>query len=396
VPEPLLFGLLLTALAGVAIATMLRPGFEDEIGSLIQRAADLLGARIGPRREAAPVAAGGPIRGEPSPVLAMRSEPSTGPATGGSDPDGRVAADAQPAPPDTDAAAPDQPVAEPDGEPDADESVMAATSGEATSGEATQATGPALQPARPAPSAASPTPGSGMLHGLGDLLRAAGARLSGGHDADGSAPFERSGPEAHDGVDRTGEEPAVGEGARSVARRIFRGERDAFDAVVRALEQAEPSMADRWGPSLDRLVAIIRSEALEAGYLDPPRNQAFWVAFSVEQGRDVMKALASLGFRVEADGGWLDDRAPTRRDLSIAIGYAGVDPVRVRSWPAPEELEALGRQVTIAAAEYLELVAPGLTLAEVSGAAESTEPRPELAELWREWDRVRPLLLAEG
>jgi hypothetical protein len=128
--------------------------------------------------------------------------------------------------------------------------------------------------------------------------------------------------------------------------------------------------------------------------VDPPRHFPFWGAFTVEQGRDIMKALGSLGFRADGRGAWLDERVPTRRDLSLAVGYAGVDPVRVRTWPTPEELAALGGHVVVAGADYLDIVAPGLSRAEVSAVAESADGGHGLDDLWQEWDRVRSLLLA--
>jgi hypothetical protein len=188
----------------------------------------------------------------------------------------------------------------------------------------------------------------------------------------------------------------VDERARSVTRRILGGDQASLEALVAALADGDRGLAERRRGQLDALFAAVRALALDAGYLDPPRRLPFWAAFAPEQGRDVMKALGSLGYRVDGRGGWEDERVPTRRDLSIAVGYAGVDPVRIRTWPTPDELAGLAGQVVIAGADFLELVAPGLTLAEVSAVVDSVEDAPDLSELWADWDRVRPLLLADA
>ena len=44
---------------------------------------------------------------------------------------------------------------------------------------------------------------------------------------------------------------------------------------------------------------------------------------------------------------------PSQRDLSLALGYAGLDPMRIRHWPTADETLELYREVTVAADEYL-------------------------------------------
>jgi hypothetical protein len=83
---------------------------------------------------------------------------------------------------------------------------------------------------------------------------------------------------------------------------------------------------------------------------------------------------------------------PTQRDLSLAVGYAGLDPMRVRPWPTEAEIGELFREVAVAADEYLAEAAGGLTLGElVSMLGRRADA---LTEVWNDWARLRPLLLA--
>ena len=90
----------------------------------------------------------------------------------------------------------------------------------------------------------------------------------------------------------------------------------------------------------------------------------------------------------------MDDRIPSQRELSLALGYAGFDPMRLRQWPSESETAELWREVEVAADEYLAGVAGDLTLAEM---VEMLGRRADgLVELWNQWGKVRPLLLEEA
>ena len=92
-------------------------------------------------------------------------------------------------------------------------------------------------------------------------------------------------------------------------------------------------------------------------------------------------------------GGWLDARVPSQRDLSLALGYAGMDPMRIRRWPNETEMAELFGNVRVAAAEYLALSAGDLTLGAL---VTMLGPRADaLADVWNAWGRIRPLLLEE-
>ncbi len=136
------------------------------------------------------------------------------------------------------------------------------------------------------------------------------------------------------------------------------------------------------------------ADAIEASALDFPDGHEFWGEFTRSQGRDIANALSSLGYRFDGLGGWTDGRQPSQRDLSLALGYAGIDPMRLRHWPTEEGTAELFRDVSVAADEYLAGIAGDLTLAEM--VAMLGRRADGLAEVWNHWGTIRPLLLDEG
>ena len=181
------------------------------------------------------------------------------------------------------------------------------------------------------------------------------------------------------------------------APRIFRmlhGDRAAMSTVVAGLAGDDPEARRRWQLLLTGLVEAIVADAIEAGYLDFPDGHVFWGSFTRAQNRDITQALSSLGFRFDGLGGWLDGRAPSQRDMSLALGYAGLDPMRVRNWPNEAATAGLFSEVTVAADEYLAGIAGDLTLGEM--VTMLGRRADGLAEIWNQWGRVRPLLLEES
>jgi hypothetical protein len=185
---------------------------------------------------------------------------------------------------------------------------------------------------------------------------------------------------------------AVGSGP--AIHRILRGNLALLELVVGEAAGPEPADRQRLQGQLESLLEAILGRALSKGLVDPPMDHPFWGAFSREQGRLLLEALSSLGYHFDGLGGWLAGRAPGRRDLSLALEYARVDPIRLRAWPTAEETERLLVDVAIAGGDYLDDVAPDLSLTEVASAL--GRQSLQLAELWLHWERVRPLLLAEG
>jgi hypothetical protein len=176
--------------------------------------------------------------------------------------------------------------------------------------------------------------------------------------------------------------------------RLLRGDRAAMTTLVGAIAGDDPDARRRWQLLLTGLVEAIVADAIEAAALEFPQDHPFWGAFSRTQDRDIVQALASLGYRFDGLGGWTDDRHPSQRDLSLALGYAGLDPMRVRHGPNEEAMDELLRDVTVAADEYLAGIAGNLTLAEM--VAMLGRRADGLAEIWNDWGRVRPLLLDEA
>jgi hypothetical protein len=177
--------------------------------------------------------------------------------------------------------------------------------------------------------------------------------------------------------------------------RLLRGDRQAMVTLVAALaDKSDPESKRRWQLHLTNLIEAIVADAIEASALDFPADNEFWNEFTRIQGRDIAQALSSLGYRFDGLGGWADGRYPSQRDLSLALGYAGIDPMRLRHWPSDEATQDLFRDVSVAADEYLAGIAGDLTLAEM--VAMLGRRADGLAEVWNHWGTIRPLLLDEG
>jgi len=187
---------------------------------------------------------------------------------------------------------------------------------------------------------------------------------------------------------------ALGSGGTPRVFRLLRGDRVAMATIVTALAGEDAEARRRWQLQLSGLIEAILADAIVAGYLEFPDAHPFWGSFTRAQNRDIVQALSSLGYRFDGLGGWSDGRFPSQRDLSLALGYAGLDPMRMRHWPNEEATAGLFRDVTVAADEYLAEVAGDLTLGEmVTTLGRRADP---LADIWNQWGRIRPLLLEEG
>jgi hypothetical protein len=176
--------------------------------------------------------------------------------------------------------------------------------------------------------------------------------------------------------------------------RILRGDPDAMDTLVARLAGDDPDEQRRWELAVAGLMDAVLADAIEQAYMRYPHEHPFWGPYTLEQNRDITRALASLGYRPDGLGAWVDDRVPAQRELSLALGYAGLDPMRMRQWPNEQQTAQLFSEVEVAADEYLADVAGNLTLAEM---IEMLGRRADgLVDLWNHWGRIRPLLLEES
>jgi hypothetical protein len=174
---------------------------------------------------------------------------------------------------------------------------------------------------------------------------------------------------------------------------LVRGDRAVMSEVVSAMAGDDPDLERRWRSALSDLVDAILADSIDAVSLEFPAEHAFWGPFTQEQGRDIARALASLGYRFDGLGGWVDERIPSQRDLSLALGYAGIDPMRIRHWPTEAESAALYAEVSVAADERLVGAAGDLTLGEL--VTMLGRRADGLADVWNDWGRLRPLLMQE-
>jgi len=174
--------------------------------------------------------------------------------------------------------------------------------------------------------------------------------------------------------------------------RLLRGDREILPRIVAHLGGNDPDEQRRWRTLLTGLVEALVARSIEAASFDFPADHSFWGPFTRAQSRDIAAALASLGYRHDGFGGWADDHVPSQRDLSLAVGYAGLDPMRTRHWPTESEMVELLRDVTVAADEYIWEAAGSLTLGELVSLL--GRRADGLTDLWNDWGAVRPLLLA--
>ena len=173
--------------------------------------------------------------------------------------------------------------------------------------------------------------------------------------------------------------------------RVLRGDRDARNRLDAALAAGEPDAERDWQLRVSRLVDAIVARAIEDGYLDVPEDDPFWRLFEPREARDIVGALSALGYRYDGMGGFADGRVPAARDLSLAVGYAGLDRMRIRTWPRESEISLLYERAMVAADEWLADQGGDLSLGRMVDALGNRAA--ELADVWNAWGRVRPALL---
>ena len=162
----------------------------------------------------------------------------------------------------------------------------------------------------------------------------------------------------------------------------------------RALGGDDPARTRRTGSwrSPD-LVDAILADAIEASALDSRPSTRSGARSPRPRTATSPRRSSSLGYRFDGLGGWVDGRVPSQRDLSLALGYAGLDPMRIRHWPTEAEMAELFGDVAGRRRRVPRGVAGDLTLGEL---VTMLGRRADcLAEVWNDWGRIRPLLLDE-
>jgi hypothetical protein len=180
-------------------------------------------------------------------------------------------------------------------------------------------------------------------------------------------------------------------GITRAARALMRGDRQTLLGLALRLAEETGFEAGRLQLLLLELREQIATRALEDFCLAHPDGHPFWSQFTAEAARDVTASLASMGYRFDGRGGWLDNRSPQTRDLALALSYCGYDPRSMRRPAGQPALDALWNGTVLRSEEYLLAVAPDLALTQV---VDLLGPRSgRLGELWDTWGRLRPLLM---
>jgi hypothetical protein len=177
----------------------------------------------------------------------------------------------------------------------------------------------------------------------------------------------------------------------SPLERMLRGEHRAMVEVVDAVAGEDSRRRRDWELLLGGLVEAMADMAVRESVIDFPMGTSFWDAFTVEQCRHVVAALATMGFRYDGRDGWVEHHVPVYRDLSLALADIGEDPRRIRTWPNATEIAALFVGARPAPEELLAAAGPDYRVEDMR--AMIGEHGAELAGLWIAWDDVRPHLL---
>ena len=172
---------------------------------------------------------------------------------------------------------------------------------------------------------------------------------------------------------------------------LLAGNRDILRRIATALAEGDAEAESRWQGHLSALVDAVRARAIDGAALTFPDN-GFWAPYTQVQGREIAAALAALGYRYDGREGFADGRVPGQRELSLAIGYAGLDPMRIRIWPSEAELPHLYAGVEVDTGRFVAEAAGELTLGDMIDLL--GRRAEELSDLWNAWGRVRPLLLS--
>jgi Meckel syndrome type 1 protein len=173
---------------------------------------------------------------------------------------------------------------------------------------------------------------------------------------------------------------------------LLEGDHDVLRRIATALAGGDPAAEGRWQAHLAALAAAVTARAIDSAMLAFPEQHPFWGLYTQQQCREITAALAALGYRFDGRHGFEDGRVPGQRELSLAVGYAGQDPMRIRFWPTEAEMPHLFVDVHVESGRFLAEAAGDLALGDMIDLL--GRRAEDLGDLWNAWGRVRPLLLA--
>jgi hypothetical protein len=227
----------------------------------------------------------------------------------------------------------------------------------------------------------------GAAPGLGEILGTRPAAPRTEADDDAVEPDDAATVSADDvALRRPDAHPAI------VA--LLAGDTAVRDGIAAEIAGEDVADAPRWADRLARLADAIVDVAVEDSRFVFPRDHPFWGGFSQGECREIAVGLGALGYRPGPGGGWIDDRIPTRRDLSLAVGYAGHDSMRIRHGAADDDIARLFDGIETNVIGHLVETAGGLTLGEM--VALLGRRAEGFTDLWAAWGRIRPLLLRDA
>ncbi len=172
---------------------------------------------------------------------------------------------------------------------------------------------------------------------------------------------------------------------------VLRADREALLALTLRLADETGVEAGRLQLLLLEMIEALTARALEEQALRFPEEHPFWGQFPADGGQRVAASLAAMNYRFDGRDGWADGRAPTIRELAIALSHCGLDPRTLRRPSSQQAIDELWRGTSVDVHAYLVATAPDLDLQELMTVLGPRAGR--LAELWDMWGRLRPLLL---
>jgi hypothetical protein len=187
---------------------------------------------------------------------------------------------------------------------------------------------------------------------------------------------------------------AEADGVKAAARALMSGDRQKLLGLALHASEETGVEAGRLQLLLIELREQIRTRALDDSALELPSDHPFWSQFPPAAVGDIVRSLASMGYRFDGTDGWADDHSPQVRDLALALSYGGYDPRGLRRPAGQAAIDALWQGTTVRTEDYLVSHAPDLSLeqlVELLGPGAS-----RLSELWDIWGRLRPLLMKAG